>query len=259
MAEATGVRPTEQEQRSARGGEGAVKAWQDDQLQILLNEKDEHRVFDKLVGIARNLGFDHCAYGVRPPLPLSRQRIVMFNNYPADWQAQYARQNYLAVDPTVLHGLRSPLPAVWSDEFFVGAREFWEEARSHGLRYGWAQPCRDASGTLGMFTVARSHEELSDAEMQDKNMRLSWLTQIAHIAMTRVLIKKLVPEANIRLSSQETTVIRWTAEGKTTAEISVIMGLSTRTVTFHIGNVVKKLNASNKTAAAVRAAVLGLL
>jgi DNA-binding CsgD family transcriptional regulator len=30
-------------------------------------------------------------------------------------------------------------------------------------------------------------------------------------------------------------------------------------VTFHVGNVVKKLNASNKTAAAVRAAVLGLL
>jgi hypothetical protein len=30
-------------------------------------------------------------------------------------------------------------------------------------------------------------------------------------------------------------------------------------VTFHIGNVVKKLNATNKTAAAVRAAVLGLL
>jgi hypothetical protein len=38
-----------------------------------------------------------------------------------------------------------------------------------------------------------------------------------------------------------------------------IMGLSVRTVTFHIGNVVKKLHASNKTAAAVRAAVLGLL
>ena len=92
-----------------------------------------------------------------------------------------------------------------------------------------------------------------------KNFRLAWLTQIAHLAMTRVLIKKLVPEANVRLSCQETTVIRWTAEGKTTAEISVIMGLSVRTVTFHIGNVVKKLNASNKTAASVRAAVLGLL
>lgn len=110
-----------------------------------------------------------------------------------------------------------------------------------------------------MLTVARSHEVLGEAEMQQKNVRLAWLTQIAHLAMTRVLVKKLIPEANVRLSSQETTVIRWTAEGKTTAEISVIMGLSVRTVTFHIGNVVKKLNAGNKTAAAVRAAVLGML
>jgi LuxR family transcriptional regulator, quorum-sensing system regulator SolR len=220
-----------------------VRAWQDDQLQILLTEKDEHRVFDKLVDIARNLGFDHCAYGMRSPLPLSRQRIVMINNYPARWQAQYAQCNYLSVDPTVQHG----------------AREFWEDARGYGLRYGWAQPCRDVNGTLGMLTVCRSNEALSDAEMQEKNIRLAWLTQIAHLAMTRVLIKKLVPEANVRLSSQETTVIRWTAEGKTTAEISVIMGLSVRTVTFHVGNVVKKLNASNKTAAAVRAAILGML
>ena len=236
-----------------------MRAWQDDQLQILLTEKDEHRVFDKLADIARNLGFDHCAYGMRSPLPLSRQRVVMINNYPARWQAQYAHCNYLSVDPTVQHALRSPLPILWSDELFAGAREFWEDARGHGLRYGWAQPCRDVNGTLGMLTVARSSEALSEAEMQEKNIRLAWLTQIAHLAMTRVLIKKLVPEANVRLSSQETTVIRWTAEGKTTAEISVIMGLSVRTVTFHVGNVVKKLNASNKTAAAVRAAILGML
>lgn len=226
---------------------------------MLLAEDNEHRVFDRLVEIARQLGFDYCAYGVRPPLPLSRQRIVMFNNYPAEWQEKYAQQNYLAVDPTVMHGLRSPLPVVWSDEFFADARNFWEEARSYGLRHGWAQPCRDAYGTLGMFTVARSNEAFDASEMQEKNFRLSWLTQVAHIAMTRVLIKKMVPEANVRLSSREVAVIRWTAEGKTTAEISEIMRVSVRTVTFHIGNVVKKLNASNKTAAAVRAAVLGLL
>jgi LuxR family transcriptional regulator, quorum-sensing system regulator SolR len=236
-----------------------VRAWQDDQLQVLLSEKHEHQVFDKLVDLARQLGFDQCAYGMRSPLPLSRQRIVMFNNYPARWQTRYVHQNYLAVDPSVQHALKSPLPILWSDEFFAGARDFWEDARGHGLRYGWAQPCRDVNGTLGMFTVARSNEALSDGELQEKNYRLAWLTQIAHLAMTRVLIKKLVPESNVRLSNQETTVIRWTAEGKTTAEISVILGLSVRTVTFHIGNVVKKLNASNKTAAAVRAAVLGLL
>lgn len=236
-----------------------LKAWQDDQLQILLTQEDEQHVFERVVDLARQLGFDHCAYGMRSPLPLSRQRIVMFNNYPAAWQSRYAQCNYLAIDPSVQHALKSPLPILWSDEFFAATPDFWEEARGHGLRFGWAQPCRDVSGTLGMLTVARSDEAITDGEMQEKNYRLAWLTQIAHLAMTRVLVKKLVPEANVRLSCQETNVIRWTAEGKTTAEISVIMGLSVRTVTFHIGNVVKKLNASNKTAAAVRAAVLGLL
>jgi LuxR family transcriptional regulator len=236
-----------------------VKPWQDEQLQVLLADDNEHRVFERIAQIARKLGFDHCAYGVRPPLPISRQRIVMFNTYPTEWRDRYARNNFLAVDPTVQHGLRSPLPVVWSDEFFAQSREFWEEARAHDLRYGWAQPCRDAQGVLGMLTVARAHDELSAEEMQEKSIRLSWLTQITHIAMTRIVVKKLVPEASVKLSNKEIDVIRWTAEGKNAAEIAEIMNLSVRTVTFHINNVVKKLNAANKTSAAVRAAMLGLL
>jgi LuxR family transcriptional regulator, quorum-sensing system regulator SolR len=236
-----------------------VKPWQDEQLQVLLADDNEHRVFERIAQIARKLGFDHCAYGVRPPLPISRQRIVMFNTYPTEWRDRYARKNFLAVDPTVQHGLRSPLPVVWSDEFFAQSPEFWEEARAHDLRYGWAQPCRDAQGVLGMLTVARSHDELDADEMQDKSIRLSWLTQITHIAMTRIVVKKLVPEASVKLSNKEIDVVRWTAEGKNAAEIGEIMNLSARTVTFHINNVVKKLNAANKTAAAVRAAMLGLL
>lgn len=236
-----------------------MKAWQDEQLQVLLADENEYRVFDRIAEIAKQLGFDHCAYGIRASLPVSRQRIVMFNTYPLEWRDRYTKQNYLAVDPTVQHGLHSLLPVVWTDQLFANAPDFWEDARAFDLRYGWAQPCRDAQGVLGMLTVARSHEELSRAEMQDKSIRLSWLAQITHIAMSRIVVKKLVPEATVKLSNKETAVIRWTAEGKSAAEIAEIMGLSIRTVTFHIGNVVKKLNGANKTAAAVRAAVLGLI
>ncbi len=239
--------------------ETALKPWQDDQLQVLLAEENEYRVFDKIAEIARKLGFDHCSYGIRASLPVSRQRIAIFDTYPTEWRDRYVRQNYLTVDPTVQHGLRSLLPIVWTDELFERARDFWEDARAYDLRYGWAQPCRDAQGVLGMLSVVRSHDELSPTEMQEKSIRLAWLAQITHIAMARIVVKKLVPEASVRLSNKETAVIRWTAEGKSAAEIAEIMGLSPRTVTFHIGNVVKKLNAANKTAAAVRAAVLGLI
>lgn len=230
-----------------------MRARQDDQLQILLSEQDEHRVFDKLVDMARQLGFDHCAYGLRLPLPLSRQRVVMFKNYAADSPRPHAQQDYLAVD-------QSAMPTIWEDDdYCAGERELRRQVCEPGTRYSWAQLCRDSHGALGMFTVARSDDALNEAEIEEINIRLAWLTQVAHLAMTRLLVKKLVPEASVRLSSRETTVIRWAAEGKTTAEIAAIIGLTVRTVTFHIGNVVKKLNASNKTAAAVRAAVLGLL
>ncbi len=241
--------------------ENFLKAWQDEQLQVLLAEENEYRVFEKISEIAKNLGFDHCRLtGSRASLPVSRQRIMMFNTYPIDWRDRYDKQKYLAVDPTVQHGMRSLVPIVWTDDLFANARDFWEDARSHDLRFGWAQPCRDPQGVLGMLTVARSHEEISRAEMQDKSIRLAWLAQITHIAMARIVVKNSSARGEREaLSNKETAVIRWTAEGKSAAEIAEIMGLSIRTVTFHIGNVVKKLNAANKTAAAVRAAVLGLI
>ena len=229
-----------------------MRTWQDHQLQILLSEQDAHRVFDKLVDISRQLGFDRCAYGLRLPLPLSRQRIVVFKNY-ADGSARPYTQ------PDCLAGDQSPLAVIWDDEYCVDEQELRRMVCEPGMRYGWAQPCRDSHGALSMFAVARSDDALGESEMQEINHRLARLIQVAHLAMARLLVKTLVPEASVKLSSRETTVIRWTAEGKTTADIAAIMGLSVRTVTFHIGNVVKKLNATNKTAAAVRAAVLGLL
>lgn len=229
-----------------------MRTWQDDQLQILLSEQDAHRLFVKLVDTVRQLGFNRCAYGLRLPLPLSRQRVVVFKNYAVGSPRPYAQPDCLAGD-------QSPLAVIRDDECCIEEHELRRMVCEPGMRYGWAQPRRDAHGALSMFAVARADAALNEVEMQEINHRLARLTQVAHLAMTRVLVKTLVPEASVRLSSRETTVIRWTAEGKTTAEIAAIMGLSVRTVTFHIGNVVKKLNATNKTAAAVRAAVLGLL
>lgn len=236
-----------------------MKAWQEDQLQALLSIQDEYKLFEALVSIARGLGFDQCAYGLRMPFPFSRPKIMMFNNYPVAWQTRYREMNYLAIDPTVHHGMRSILPIVWSDDVFASARELWEDARSFGLHFGWAQSSHDANGVGGLLTLARSCEPLSEAELQDKELKMAWLTQVAHLGMSRCLTPKLMPEAAAQLSSREIEVLRWTAEGKTSSEISDILNISERTVNFHVSNAVTKLNAANKTAAAIRAAVLGFL
>jgi LuxR family transcriptional regulator len=236
-----------------------MTCWQEDHLTALQAAQDEREAFQRLEKTARELGFEQCAYGVRLAFPVTKPRFALCNNYPAAWQTRYREQNFLAVDPTVQHGLHSIVPIVWSDTHFASAREFWEEARSFGLRFGWAQSIRDAGGAVGMLTLARSGEPLSDAELHDKGLKLVWLSQITHLSMSQHLTSKLMPESEIRLTPRERTVLGWTAEGKTSREISDILGVSERVVNFHVLNAMKKLNAANKIAATVRAALLGML
>jgi LuxR family transcriptional regulator, quorum-sensing system regulator SolR len=150
-------------------------------------------------------------------------------------------------------------PLLWSEDVFSDSMELWEEAHSYGLAEGWARPSRDGRGIMSLLTVARSAEPLTVEELKQKSHALEWLCQIGHIGLAEVMVPRYMPEALVPLTSRELTVLRWSAEGKTSEEVGEIMNIGHRTVNFHLGNAVAKLGASNKTSAAVRAAVLGLL
>lgn len=231
--------------------------WQDLQLQGLLTAKTEDDLFAVLSAAARDLGFEYCAYGLRMPLPVSNPKMYMRNNYSPHWQERYARLNYVRVDPTVAHGMKSVLPLVWTDKVFDQCPEFWEDARGHGLRVGWAQSSYDARGVGGLLTLARSHDTLSETELRDHSLKMSWLVQVAHEGMTRLV--SIATPSGPPLTARELEVLRWTADGKTSGEVGQIMHISERTVNFHVNNALAKLGAVNKTAGVVKAAMLRLL
>ncbi len=184
----------------------------------------------------------------------------MFNNYPENWSVRYRDLNYVDIDPTVQHCQISIRPIIWSENLLAQARDFWEEANSYGLKYGWAQSCYDGNGVAGMLTLARSEEDLSDVELYCKNLAMIWLTQSVHLNMSRLLTSKLLPQkTEVYLSDRERSILHWTAQGKTSSEISEILNISERTVNFHITNASFKLGTNNKTAATIQAALLGLL
>lgn len=236
-----------------------MKPWKEDLLACLSAVPTEQALFKKLQAVAHKIGFDHCAYGLRLPFPLTQPKTVMYNTYPNDWQTRYMAENFLAIDPTVRHGASSLRPLVWDDPVFREAPEFWEEAHSHGIEYGWSQASIDVQGIRGMLTLARSDESLSEAELRTNGHQIAWLTQVAHQCMSRLVEKRILPDAAVKLSSREKEVLQWTAEGKTAGETSEIMNITERTVNFHIANAMEKLSCANKTAATVRAALLGLL
>lgn len=53
------------------------------------------------------------------------------------------------------------------------------------------------------------------------------------------------------LSPKEKDVLHLVRHGKSTAEIAAIMDITPRTVKFHVGNIMEKLNAINRTHAVV--------
>lgn len=61
------------------------------------------------------------------------------------------------------------------------------------------------------------------------------------------------------LSLREKECILWTAKGKSSWEIGVILGVSRNTVNFHIKNVMKKLGVNSRTVAALKAAHCGII
>lgn len=68
-----------------------------------------------------------------------------------------------------------------------------------------------------------------------------------------------LPNNTCHLSPRELTVLLWMKEGKTNWEIAQILGLSERTVRFHVGGIFEKLDVTSRTQAVARALGAGLI
>lgn len=236
-----------------------MDGWAEDLLTAVEEIHDEHAIFERVVTAARGLGFEQCSYGLRLPLPLTNPKTFVVSNHPLEWQKRYTEAGYVTIDPSVLHGRQSQTPLIWDEALFARERQFWDEAHASGLKVGWAQSSLDGLGIGGMLTMSRSAEILTPTELKAKESKMRWLVNIAHLTMARALTPKLQSNAGLHLTPREIEVLKWTADGKTSAEISDILAISSDTVNFHIKNSIVKLGTANKTAAVVRAAMLGLL
>ncbi len=233
--------------------------WQDDLFSLALSEGSEQEIFDRVAQLAKELGFDYCAYGLQMPIPVSSPKVYMINNYPDAWRQQYAKAEYLAIDPTVRHGRSSMSPIAWSARDQKGHRDFWDDAIGHNISHGWCQSAFTRTGIGGLLTLSRSSGPITVDELTHKETQLRWLVSVTHESMAQRQVGRLNDLNPVQLSARETEILRWTADGKSAQEIADILHVTKHTIEFHIKNATYKLQAVNKTSAVVKALVLGLL
>ncbi|HKJ94827.1 MAG TPA: LuxR family transcriptional regulator [Gammaproteobacteria bacterium] len=215
--------------------------------------------------MCEHFGFDHFIYGARLPSSLVRPFVLVVSGYPDAWRSHYAARRYLTVDPTVLHCEYNTRPLIWEDllrdpRTDPKAIDFMREARDFGLASGTSLPVRGSRGEAGMLSFSSEFDpDKARDNIQHALPEVFLLSAYVHEAACRLASEGTLPFKPRDLTPRERECLLWAAEGKTSWETAQILGISERTVIFHLRNVTEKLNVSSRQQAIARAISQGLI
>lgn len=227
---------------------------------LLGSLSDRDLFLNRLAPCAQALGFEYFSYTVFSCYPASRPKMLIEGNYPAQYLEDYRKLRIYLQDPMIEQAHHSTLQFYWDEPFYRDKQELWWRMAQYGIREGWSQSVKDCYGRLGILTFAGKSIPNQSPQAGARNETFFlWLAQTAHKTLREALISVNDEAIKDVLTLREKDILRWCSEGKTSEETALLMGLSERTVNFHIGNSIKKLSVANKTAATAKAVYLQLI
>lgn len=232
--------------------------WRRELLHLFQGMTSAAEVYKELQHQTQLLEFDYYSLCVRHPVPFTRPKLSLETTYPDAWKSHYQAENYFAIDPVLRpeNFIQGHLP--WSDRLFIEAQPLWDGARDHGLRKGITQCLMLPNRAMGFLSVSRTDLRAKMRSDEEIELRLQFLVQMSLLTLSR-LNDETVAAPEMKFSKREREILKWTAEGKTSAEIAMILSISENTVNFHQKNMQKKFNAPNKTQIACYAAATGFI
>lgn len=194
-------------------------------------------------------------------VPHEGHRILQLSGAGARLLEQYDRAQFGQVDPVMRSARRRRHPIGWDARAYLRRAEqelqqaLWDCVLTLGYRIGVSVPLHGPQGRFGHLTCL-SHS-LAAGPRRRHMMEVMVSAMLAATFYEEWLRE---PEAGVPdLSERETECLYWTNLGKTAWEVGRILGLSTRTVNFHLQKSMRKLNAESKHQACHVARNLGLI
>jgi DNA-binding CsgD family transcriptional regulator len=189
-------------------------------------------------------------------------------NYPTKWVNHYASNDYVNYDPVVGHVLESRVPFIWSsailpDRIPPQQKRLLDEARDFGIRDGVTIPLISRRGERASVSLIRDDRLRIPEAVLSSYGELHVMCEFFHShalpIVSEAYLNGLSNRRRSLLTPREMQSLFWVARGKSAWEIAKILEISSKSVEFYLDTAKKKLNAVNRTQAAVRAAKLGLL
>ncbi len=238
-----------------------------EKIQISLGQNE---ILDILQSIASQFDFEYFTYSRMFPKTITRVDLIAIGNYPEEWINEYLTNKYIFIDPVMKHCTSSTSPFYWKN-IFTNKNEdvinFSKACSKFGLKEGFSIGINGNYGDFSLLNFGRNKA------IANQPIEFSPAVIITHIILP-YLHEKLAqihpvntifptntqqyPNSPLQdLTDREKKCLLWTAEGKTSHKISVILKISESTVNFHLKNITIKLDCANKTHAVAKAVLLG--
>jgi len=224
---------------------------------VYCNTQDElNNLIHDLKGI---IPFDYatCVISQYSHLTNKVSQEVININYPTEWLELYIAKNFKYVDPIIIENFKHYKLQYWEDTYkkYPPPKNFLKIAASFGLIKGYTHGARSANGKDASLTSIAG-----PAVERNERTESIFKVIVPHFHQTLIRVSKTIPfKDKIFLSPREQEVLKWVAHGKSSWDISVILGISERTINFHVNSIMQKLDAVTRAHAVAIAFDLGLI
>lgn len=184
---------------------------------------------------------------------------IPWTRLPRGYSESYVANGWDKIDPVMqcVHSTRRPF--AWDDvcrRSGLTPRQqiFIQECRELGVHSGITIPLHGPGADADLVSLSLRDETSVD---RDRLPLVYGLTVQYRLRLGDFLGEAKVLRSN--LTSKEVECLRWCRDGKTNWEIGEIMGISEKTVEFHLSNAIRKLGASNRITAVVKGIQCGVI
>jgi DNA-binding CsgD family transcriptional regulator len=185
-------------------------------------------------------------------------QVQMFGTLPGATLQLFVQPADDKTDPVQQHLARSCLPLSWQVEqlCLLHGGQIYPLLKTMGITQGMsvALHTRQSVNRLDFYSNAAPSAALPAGAQADALLLGLYLQETAES-----LWRKATPNQESLLSARELECLRWSADGKTSSEIGLILGISQRTVYFHMKNVAMKLGVYSTRHAISRAVMMGII
>lgn len=210
----------------------------------------------------RGLEVEYWVYTMQLDVSPTRREWFVIDRFP-----QGTRQKLLAScgmnDPTFDYARHYSVAILWdvlAANKFIGVdskkvARFLKEAHASGIEKCLSVPVHGLGPVCAMLTLASRNSKHGLGEWQ-VDAEATLLAMYVHQTASTLIEKPITYPA---LTTRELECLRWAAEGKGAWDIASLLGITERTVFFHLTNACTKLGVATRQQAVAQALVMGLL